>query len=92
MTIAVDWNIENQTKQNQKDLFLSENRQDILIMLKTVFSTLTVAMRYEPANAKCFATDVSFFVDIFFFHFIYVVCMNIYVICCNLNDKVKSIT
>ena len=64
MAIAVDWYIENQTKQNQKDMFLSENRQDILLMLKTVFSTLTVAMRYEPANAKCFATDVSFFEDI----------------------------
>jgi hypothetical protein len=30
-------------------------------MLKTVFSTLTVAMRYEPANAKFFETDVSLF-------------------------------
>ena len=35
------------------------NREEVLTMLKTVFSTLTVAMRYEPANAKFFATDVS---------------------------------
>ena len=28
-------------------------------MLHTVFSTLTVAMRYEPANAKFFTTEVS---------------------------------
>ena len=34
------------------------NRKDILTMLRTVFSTLTVAMRYEPANAKFFATEV----------------------------------
>jgi len=37
----------------------SVNRQDILLMLRTVFSSLTVAMRYEPANAKFFTTDVS---------------------------------
>ena len=59
-------------------MFLSENRQDILLMLKTVFSTLTVAMRYEPANAKCFATDVSFFEDIYFLAF-YLCCMHEYV-------------
>ncbi|GFN82004.1 WD repeat and fyve domain-containing protein 3, partial [Plakobranchus ocellatus] len=35
-------------------------RKDILLMLKTVFSTLTVAMRYEPANAKFFATEVRY--------------------------------
>ena len=35
-------------------------RQDVLSMLKTVFSTLTVAMRYEPANAKFFETDVRY--------------------------------
>ncbi|KAL3875787.1 hypothetical protein ACJMK2_033704 [Sinanodonta woodiana] len=36
------------------------NRTEILIMLKTVFSTLTVAMRYEPANAKFFTSDVRY--------------------------------
>ncbi|XP_041362357.1 WD repeat and FYVE domain-containing protein 3-like isoform X2 [Gigantopelta aegis] len=36
------------------------NRKDILTMLRTVFSTLTVAMRYEPANAKFFATEVRY--------------------------------
>ncbi|KAI8741991.1 WD repeat and FYVE domain-containing protein 3 isoform X1 [Biomphalaria glabrata] len=35
-------------------------KKDILLMLKTVFSTLTVAMRYEPANAKFFATEVRY--------------------------------
>lgn len=35
-------------------------RSAILGMLKTVFSTLTVAMRYEPANAKFFETQVKF--------------------------------
>ncbi|KAL5018826.1 hypothetical protein ScPMuIL_004548 [Solemya velum] len=35
-------------------------RQDVLNMLRTVFSTLTVAMRYEPANAKFFATEVRY--------------------------------
>lgn len=34
-------------------------RSAILGMLKTVFSTLTVAMRYEPANAKFFETQVK---------------------------------
>ena len=36
------------------------NRQDMINLLKTVFSTLTVAMRYEPANAKFFATEVRY--------------------------------
>ncbi|XP_048248442.1 WD repeat and FYVE domain-containing protein 3-like isoform X1 [Haliotis rufescens] len=35
-------------------------RKDILTMLRTVFSTLTVAMRYEPANAKFFASEVRY--------------------------------
>ncbi|XP_052069301.1 WD repeat and FYVE domain-containing protein 3-like isoform X1 [Mytilus californianus] len=35
-------------------------RTDVLSMLKTVFSTLTVAMRYEPANAKFFETEVRY--------------------------------
>ncbi len=30
------------------------------MLLKTVFSTVTVAMRYEPANAKFFATEVRY--------------------------------
>ena len=41
--------------------YFTVRRQDVLSMLKTVFSTLTVAMRYEPANAKFFETDVSLF-------------------------------
>ncbi|CAI9723395.1 repeat and FYVE domain-containing 3-like isoform X2 [Octopus vulgaris] len=36
------------------------DREEILTMLKTVFSTLTVAMRYEPANAKFFSTEVRY--------------------------------
>ena len=35
------------------------NRNAVITLLKTVFSTLTIAMRYEPANAKFFATEVS---------------------------------
>ncbi|XP_056017801.1 WD repeat and FYVE domain-containing protein 3-like isoform X2 [Ostrea edulis] len=38
----------------------SVERLPILSMLKTVFSTLTVAMRYEPANAKFFETQVQY--------------------------------
>lgn len=40
-------------------MYWTVKRQDVLNMLRTVFSTLTVAMRYEPANAKFFATEVS---------------------------------
>ncbi|XP_069124433.1 WD repeat and FYVE domain-containing protein 3-like isoform X2 [Argopecten irradians] len=36
------------------------SRQEVLGMLRTVFSTLTVAMRYEPANAKFFDTEVRY--------------------------------
>lgn len=39
-------------------LNFSVRRVDVLSMLKTVFSTITVAMRYEPANAKFFETEV----------------------------------
>ncbi|KAK7508020.1 hypothetical protein BaRGS_00000985, partial [Batillaria attramentaria] len=38
----------------------SVQRKDVLQMLHTVFSTLTVAMRYEPANAKFFSTEVRY--------------------------------
>lgn len=34
------------------------NIQDIFSILKTIMSTLTVSMRYEPANAKYFETEV----------------------------------
>ncbi|XP_052816149.1 WD repeat and FYVE domain-containing protein 3-like isoform X4 [Mya arenaria] len=36
------------------------DHQEVLLMLKAVFSSLTVAMRYEPANAKFFSTDVRY--------------------------------
>ncbi|XP_035824115.1 WD repeat and FYVE domain-containing protein 3 isoform X2 [Aplysia californica] len=35
-------------------------KREVLLMLKTVFSTLTVAMRFEPANAKFFTTEVRY--------------------------------
>jgi hypothetical protein len=35
------------------------SKYDIYSILKTIFHTLTVAMRYEPANAKFFETEVS---------------------------------
>jgi hypothetical protein len=34
------------------------SKYDIYMILKTIFHTITVAMRYEPANAKFFETDV----------------------------------
>ena len=39
--------------------YSAADRQDIITLLKTVFSTLTVAMRYEPANARVFTTEVK---------------------------------
>jgi hypothetical protein len=36
------------------------SKQSIYGILKTIFHTLTVAMRYEPANAKFFETEVVF--------------------------------
>ena len=39
-------------------IVFSVSRKEIVTLLKTVFSTLTVAMRYEPANARFFATEV----------------------------------
>ena len=35
------------------------SRKEVVTLLKTVFSTLTVAMRYEPANARLFANEVT---------------------------------
>lgn len=32
----------------------------VMALLRMVFSTLTVAMRYEPANARFFATEVRY--------------------------------
>lgn len=34
------------------------SKYDVYTILKTIFHTLTVAMRYEPANAKFFETEV----------------------------------
>lgn len=34
------------------------NKQEIFSVLKTIMNTLTVSMRYEPANAKYFETEV----------------------------------
>ncbi|XP_014681660.1 PREDICTED: WD repeat and FYVE domain-containing protein 3-like isoform X2 [Priapulus caudatus] len=36
------------------------DRKEVLGLLKTVFNTLTVAMRFEPANAKFFATEICY--------------------------------
>ncbi|KAK2154074.1 hypothetical protein NP493_2226g00007 [Ridgeia piscesae] len=36
------------------------SRKEVVTLLKTVFSTLTVAMRYEPANARLFANEVRY--------------------------------
>lgn len=36
------------------------DRKLILTLLKAVFNTLTVAMRFEPANAKFFAQEACF--------------------------------
>lgn len=33
-------------------------KSDVFAILKTILSTLTVSMRYEPANAKFFETEV----------------------------------
>nr|XP_037269371.1 WD repeat and FYVE domain-containing protein 3-like isoform X4 [Rhipicephalus microplus] len=33
-------------------------KKQIISLLRTVFSSMTVAMRYEPANAKFFATEI----------------------------------
>lgn len=34
-------------------------KSEIFIILKTILNTLTVSMRYEPANAKFFETEVK---------------------------------
>ena len=42
-------------------LFWLVCRQDVISLVKLMFSTLTVAMRFEPANARFFATEVTAF-------------------------------
>lgn len=51
----------------------SVDRKKILYLLKTVFNTLTIAMRFEPANAKFFANEVilTFMKFGFFFYLFY---------------------
>jgi len=34
-------------------------KSDVFAILSTILSTLTVSMRYEPANAKFFETEVK---------------------------------
>ena len=38
---------------------LTENRHNVLLLVKLMFSVLTIVMRLEPANARFFATEVS---------------------------------
>ena len=37
---------------------LKVNRESVFAILRTILNTLTVSMRYEPANAKFFETEV----------------------------------
>ena len=39
-------------------LMFVASRKELVTLLKMIFSTLTVAMRYEPANARLFANEV----------------------------------
>jgi hypothetical protein len=39
---------------------LAVPRSDVLGLLRAVFSALTVAMRFEPANARFFATEIRY--------------------------------
>ncbi|CAN8019431.1 unnamed protein product, partial [Ixodes persulcatus] len=41
-----------------KEPWNTVEKKQIISLLRTVFSTMTVAMRYEPANAKFFATEI----------------------------------
>ena len=40
--------------------FFLVEKKEILILLRTLFHTLAMAMRYEPANARFFASEVSY--------------------------------
>lgn len=40
----------------------SEDIEQVLTLLHTVFNTLTVAMRFEPANAKFFLQEVKCYI------------------------------
>lgn len=46
--------------QSECNGLISADHKELLELLKTVFHTLTVAMRFEPANAKFFATEVGY--------------------------------
>ncbi|XP_064458168.1 WD repeat and FYVE domain-containing protein 3-like isoform X2 [Ornithodoros turicata] len=41
-----------------KEPWNTVEKRQIVSLLRTVFGTMTVAMRYEPANAKFFATEI----------------------------------
>ncbi len=42
----------------EKKYFFLVKNSEVFIILKTILNTLTVSMRYEPANAKFFETEV----------------------------------
>lgn len=42
-------------------------KNEIFTILKTILNTLTVSMRYEPANAKFFETEASQKMNLFFY-------------------------
>ena len=50
------------TNCHQPVMFVA-SRKELVTLLKMIFSTLTVAMRYEPANARLFANEVGQFID-----------------------------
>lgn len=41
-------------------LSASVPRQEILSIIRLILNTLTVAMRFEPGNARLFESEVSF--------------------------------
>lgn len=39
--------------------FFKVKKQDVFSIIRTILHTLTISMRYEPANAKFFETEVN---------------------------------
>lgn len=56
--VSVLISLEGSLQVPAREPWLNVDKASVFAILKTILNTLTVSMRYEPANAKFFKTDV----------------------------------
>ena len=59
-TVSILVQLEGALSDQPKEPWNTVKTTDILVLVRLIFSTLTIVMRYEPANARHFAVEVKY--------------------------------